>query len=269
MLLLHYDFKRQEDRDAWVAHFTNLGNDDGIQLTHKCCGGSVRLLQLKEPEDPEKRNPENATKVSIYEEWESKEALQACFMQRLKAGFMAKWFGFDPETGKWDKMKNDRMDDSHQNLLVKAHPVRGRMLAAESGGGTGDGGDAGAGGVLPPASETSRHITVIHYDFKEQEDCDRWYDHFVDDSNADGFRYTAGFEGSRVCQLLKSTEKGTQASFYEEWDSAGDQMKYGMERAKSGFMEQWFDLDMKTFEWRKLKGEKARVMHMEVIAALG
>mmetsp|Transcript_7017 Transcript_7017/g.19547 ORF Transcript_7017/g.19547 Transcript_7017/m.19547 type:complete len:165 (-) Transcript_7017:9-503(-) len=164
-------------------------------------------------------------------------------------------------------MKNDKMDDSHQNLLVKAHPVLGRMAVGPEGAGNNTN-QVGSGGVLPPCDE-SRHVTIIHYDFKEQADYDAWYNYFIDDSNADGFRYTAEFTGSRVCQLLKSTEKSTQVSFYEEWDSAADQMKYGMERAKAGFMERWFDLDMKTFEWRKLKGEKARVMQMEVIAALG
>jgi hypothetical protein len=254
-LILHYDFKTAEDRNAWVAYFTDLNNDDGIKFTHECCGGPVRLCQLKEK--GEDSTTSASTKVTIYEEWPSQEVFMDCFRKRLAAGFFSKWFGFDPSTGKWEKMKDDNINDSHQMILVKSQDKTNEEDETY-------------------AIET-RHVTIIHYDFKEQYDHDAWLAHFIDDETYDdGFKYTADFAGCLSCKLMKSLEadkeneeKCKRACFYEEWRSAEDQMTYAMSRGKSGFMQTWFDLDMKTFAWNKLKGENARVMHMEVLKALG
>ncbi len=59
-----------------------------------------------------------------------------------------------------------------------------------------------------PKPEESRLCCTIEYDFKEQNDCDAWYDNFVKEGS-DGFKVTAGAPGIKVCRLYRSTAAST------------------------------------------------------------
>lgn len=95
------------------------------------------------------------------------------------------------------------------------------------------------------------HVTIIVWNFLEQEKCDAWLNNFM--TSDDGFPETAEAPGITVCRLYQSNKFSTSVGFYEEWVSAAAQKEYAMDRFKKGFMNKWFDVDPTTFKFKALR----------------
>jgi quinol monooxygenase YgiN len=117
--------------------------------------------------------------------------------------------------------------------------------------------------AAPPASILDRgastelvapnlHVVTIVWNFLEQEKCDAWLNNFMTNTDT-GFRETAEATGITVCRLYQSTDFDSSVGFYEEWDKKDSQKQYAIDRFQSGFMNQWFDIDPKTYKFKNLR----------------
>ena len=73
--------------------------------------------------------------------------------------------------------------------------------------------------------------------------------------------------------LQPLTTTATVLVWQEGWtviqcSAASDQFAYAKTRVAAGFMQKWLDLDLKTFAWRNLVGEKADIRHWELVRAI-
>ena len=112
----------------------------------------------------------------------------------------------------------------------------------------------------PPAEdqpvEPALHMTLIVWNFKEADKCKAWLDNFT--SSKDGFPETAEAPGITVCRLYVDAEREQSPGFYEEWKSQEAQTAYATARFKAGFMNEYFDVDPDTYEFKNLFTNKER-----------
>ena len=97
----------------------------------------------------------------------------------------------------------------------------------------------------------NKFCCTLAWNFKELEKCDAWRNNFT--TSEDGFPETAAAVGINVCRLYQSVDYPETVGFYEEWKDEKAQMKYAVDRFQSGFMNQWFDVDPKTYKFRNLR----------------
>lgn len=96
-LTAYYDFVDQADCDAWLAHFVEAG--DGFKLVSEFEGcNMVKAIKVNE----------SATKAGVYQEWESEETYNKLAAQRTESGYLAQWFGYDSESGKYAKLRHEK-----------------------------------------------------------------------------------------------------------------------------------------------------------------
>lgn len=81
------------------------------------------------------------------------------------------------------------------------------------------------------------------YDFKDKDNGDAWYAHFLSDAE-DGWLVTAAAPGMQICKLFKAEISDTRYGWYEEWDAAASQTAYTKHRFASGFLSTWLGLDV-------------------------
>lgn len=265
---LAYDFASYEDRHAFVVKYVEgSGDSDSIFSTVTLAAQGLKVGKVLKGIVAEHQISE---KILEYQEWDSQESFKNWLSSMIEAddSLWKQSLGIESSSEETPTINIDDLVANpntpnckftklkDQKLLHTATHTWSLLAKADRSGDR----------ELFPDPQPGYCCSIV-YEWKEISHYHDWLQNFC--QGDDGHVTTAESEGCRMANLLVA--RGTddvstiKTGFYEEWDSQKLQFAYAGVRVRAGFMQHYFDLDLKTFAWPKLVGENSHIMGWELM----